>query len=124
MLLSDSAETNAGKLEKIKKAATRGRDNQHGRRQSAPSHARTAFFRFLKFFRQLWIADLVRKKIGNSNAHSVLHFTRAKIMQERSPTIVLFQIFSRCFDSRMCPASPHSITRWAMLIPAPATFAR
>src|SRR6267154_1413479 len=29
-----------------------------------------------------------------------------------------------CFDTRMCPASPQSITLCAVLIPAPATFIR
>jgi len=38
--------------------------------------------------------------------------------------IVVLEIFATCFESKMCPASPQSMTRCAMLIPAPAMFAR
>ena len=47
-------------------------------------------------------------------------FTLAEFMSVRLPVRVSSRSSATCFDSKMCPASPQSMTRCAMLMPAPA----
>ena len=54
----------------------------------------------------------------------MLRFAFAQVVQMGAPLTILFQVVSDTLDRRMCPASPQSITRWARLIPAPATLER
>ena len=51
------------------------------------------FLKRSELFRQLRIANFIRVEVGHANADPVFHFVCAKIMQERPPTIVLFEIF-------------------------------
>ena len=48
----------------------------------------------LKLFGQLRIADLIVVKISNGDAHAMFHFAFAEIVQERSPLLVFFEVFS------------------------------
>ena len=47
----------------------------------------------LELFWQLRIAHLIRIWVCDPDTHSVFHFAGAKIMQQRSPMFVFFQIF-------------------------------
>ena len=56
-----------------------------------------AFLRRLKSLRQLRITELIVIEVHDRDAHPVLHFARTKIVQERLPPLVFFQIFSDVF---------------------------
>jgi len=58
------------------------------------------------------------------NADSVFYFALAKIVQQRSPSFVCFQIVGHMFGEHDVPGIAAIHHRWAMLIPAPATFIR
>ena len=47
----------------------------------------------MELFRQLRIADFVGVEIHHADAHAVLHFAFAEIVQMRPPLRVLFQVF-------------------------------
>lgn len=70
----------------------------------------------------LRVSQFRRVDVGNGNFCAVLDLELAQFVQQRPPETVLRQIFGHPFRTRMWPASPQSITRWAMLIPAPATL--
>jgi len=55
------------------------------------------FFRAWNFFWQLRIAHLISVKVHNGDPHPMLHFAGAKVVQERSPVFVLFEIFGDVF---------------------------
>ena len=49
-------------------------------------------FPWLKFLRDLWIAEVVFIKVKQVQAQAVFHFTLAQVMQVRLPVPVLGQI--------------------------------
>ena len=53
-----------------------------------------------KLLRQLRIADLIVVKVHDRDAHAMFHFACTKIVQERSPLLVFFQIFSDVFGKK------------------------
>ncbi|SRR6266851_650068 len=57
----------------------------------------------LKLLGKLRITDFTAVKVSNADAHAVFHFARAKIMQERAPTLVFFEIFGRMFGEKNVP---------------------
>ena len=65
-----------------------------------PNAFASALLKRLKLFWQLRIANLVRVEIDDADTHAVLHFACAKIMQERPPMFVLFQIFGHVFGEQ------------------------
>ncbi len=82
--------------------------------------ARLVCFKFLRWLR---IANFIRVEIHEGECCAVFHLACPQFVQERPPASILLEIVSDRLDNKMWPASPQSITRWAMLIPAPATFA-
>jgi len=70
------------------------------------------FLQRLKLFWQLRISNFIRVEIGNVYPHTVLHFTSAKLMQERPPALVCVQIFGNMFgeqDVAGIPAIPSPV---------------
>ena len=72
--------------------------NDHGKheqrnRHCRPAHSGALFLQRLEIFRQLRIANLIAMKIHHRDAHAMFHFAGTKIVQERSPLLVFFQIF-------------------------------
>jgi len=45
----------------------------------------------------------------------VLYLAFAKVVEVRTPMRILLEVIGQCLERRMCPASPQSITRCAML---------
>ena len=72
-------------------------------------------FTVLESFWRFRVADDIGKKIHHRNDDAVFHFAIAQVVQIRLPMPVLGQIFRYM---------PQSITRCAVLIPAPAMFSR
>src|SRR5206468_2093975 len=54
----------------------------------------------LKFPRQLRIAYLIGIKVHDRDAHTMLHFARTKLMQERAPSLVFLEVFSDMFGEK------------------------
>src|SRR6266513_501341 len=52
------------------------------------------FLNRLQLARQVRITNLIGVKVGHAHPHTVFHFQGAKIMQEWSPLLVFFTIFS------------------------------
>src|SRR5437667_4221020 len=50
--------------------------------------------------RQLRIAELIVIEVHDRDAHAMLHFARTKIVQERSPLLVFFQIFGEVYGEK------------------------
>src|SRR5260370_29797861 len=63
-------------------------------------------FQSSKFFRKLRIAQLVGVEIYNGDAHTVFHFARAEVVQERPPAFVLFEIFGDVLGKENVPGVP------------------
>ena len=95
---------------------------QAAQRSLLPSAREPAFLHGLEFLRQLRIAELIVVKVHHRDAHAMFRFACAKIVQKRRH-FVFFEIFGDMFRKEDVPASPQSITRFAMLIPAPARLA-
>ena len=68
-----------------------------------PAHSRAVLLQGLELFRQLRIADLIAVKIHDRDAHAVFHFACAKVVQERSPMFVFFEIFGDMFGEKNVP---------------------
>ena len=51
----------------------------------------------------MWIANLIRVKARDAYVHTVFHFACAKIMQERPPLLVFFQIFGHMLGQKNVP---------------------
>ncbi len=51
----------------------------------------------LELFRQLRIADFIGVEVADIDPDPMFHFACAQVVQERSPPVVLFQIFSHMF---------------------------
>ena len=66
-------------------------------RRRRPAHSRAVFLQGLEFFWQLPIPNLIRVKVHNGDPHPMLHLAGAKVVQERSPMFVLFEIFGDVF---------------------------
>ena len=71
----------------------------------AAQRIRAAFLHGLEFPRQCRIAESI-KEVHDRDAHSMFHFTRTKIVQERSPLLVFFQIFGDVFGEKNVPGVP------------------
>ena len=53
------------------------------------------FFKRLRLSRQLSrLPTSIAVKVSRPTSHAVFHFASAKVMQERSPLLVFFEIFS------------------------------
>ena len=48
----------------------------------------------MEFFWELLVADFIRIEVRDANTHTMFHFARTKVVQERSPLFVFFEIFS------------------------------
>ena len=77
----------------------------------------------LNFLWHLHIANLTVVQANHPHPQAVFYFAFAEISSGRQRSSCS-RSSATCLDSRMCPASPQSITRCAMLMPAPAMVAR
>ena len=71
------------------------------------------FCTVLEFARQLRVAYLIVIEVHDRDAHAMLQFARTKIMQERSPPLVFFEVFSGVFGEKNVPgvaAIHHSVS--------------
>ena len=55
------------------------------------------FLNRLELARQVRITDFIRVEVADMDPDPMLHFACPQIVQKRSPTVVLFQIFSHTF---------------------------
>ena len=74
-------------------------------------------------FGRFGITKFSREKIYDLDLFSVFHFAFAKSDAEAAANVRIARGLPRpAWRARMWPASPQSITRCAMLMPAPATL--
>src|SRR5262249_16203632 len=71
-----------------------------------PPHSATMFLQDLELFRLLRIADLVCVEIYHTNTCSVFYFACSKIVQQRPPLFVLFEIFGDTLGKQNMPGIP------------------
>ena len=112
----------------------RARRHQRESSESAIDRCRTLFRQpaarpfaaGLEFLRHLGVAKLLRVKIDDAqHARRVsLRISPRSCKKRVANALNCSRSSATRFERRMWPASPQSITRCAMLIPAPATFAR
>ena len=60
------------------------------------------FFRAWNFFGSARLPTSIAVKVRDRDAHAMFHFACAKIMQERSPMLVFFEVFSDMFGEQEC----------------------
>src|SRR5205814_5909640 len=75
-------------------------EHQQGCRRRRPAQPRAALLQDMEFLWQLWVAHLIRVKVHNRNAHPMLHFAFAEIVQEWSPMFVFPYIFGDAFGQK------------------------
>src|SRR6476660_3300396 len=94
MLFSGMAVSDVvGLRETIMKAATIAPSTSSPYCHCGPPDMRPMFLNRLELFGQVRITDFIGVEIADVQADPVFYFARAKVMQERPPTVVLFQIF-------------------------------
>ena len=70
------------------------REREQCRADGRPADPRAALFQGLKLFRQRRVAYLIAVKVYDRDAHAVFHFANTEVVQERSPLLVFFKVFS------------------------------
>src|SRR5437899_12825271 len=87
-----------GRARRSPQKEDKGSDNRgkHEQRDGhfRPAHAGAMFLHSLEFPRQRRITELIVIEIYHRDAHAMLHFARTKVVQERSPLLVSFEVFS------------------------------
>ena len=70
-----------------------------------PPNARglRCFLKRLELFRQLRIANFIGVEVGHATARAVFHLAGAKIVQERAPLFVFFQILGDVSGEKNVP---------------------
>src|SRR5438552_10496291 len=76
------------------------------------------------FFRQLRIASFRIIEVDQLNPETVFNLALPRSCKQGRQRSSCSRSSATCFESKMWPASPQSMMRWAMLIPAPVTFMR
>src|SRR5437588_819943 len=79
-------------------------------------------FPWLKFLRDLWIAEVVFIKVKQVQAQAVFHSHSPKSCKYGCQCRYWARSSATCPDKRICPASLQSSTRCATLIPDPPMF--
>jgi hypothetical protein len=59
-----------------------------------PADTRAALLQGLKLFRQRRVAYLIAVKVYDRDAHAVFHLANTEVVQERSPLLICFEVFS------------------------------
>src|SRR6476660_1089680 len=79
----------------------------HQRRDCCrPAHSCATFLECLEFFWQLRIAHTIPMKVYDRDAHTMLHFADAKVIQEWPPLFIFCEVFSDTFRKQNVPRVP------------------